>query len=93
MQKVLIADIVYIESWKDYVKIYLATGKYLLVKQSITSLENLLSSYRFLRVHRSYMVSIEKITGFNNLSIQLLSNEIPIGRLYKHAVMDVIHSR
>jgi DNA-binding LytR/AlgR family response regulator len=93
MQKVLIADIVYIESWKDYVKIYLATGKYLLVKQSITSLENLLSSYRFLRVHRSYMVSIEKITGFNNLSIQLLSNEIPIGRLYKHAVMEVIHSR
>ena len=69
------------------------TGKHLLVKQSISSMENLLSDHRFLRVHRSYMVSIEKITGFNNLVVQLQANEIPIGRLYKQAVMDVIHSR
>ncbi|MDQ6755825.1 MAG: response regulator transcription factor [Bacteroidota bacterium] len=92
MQKVFINDILYIESWKDYIKVFLSSSKNLLVKQSISSMENLLSVHRFLRVHRSYMVSIDKITGFNNLCVQMQSTEIPIGRLYKQAVMDVIQS-
>jgi DNA-binding LytR/AlgR family response regulator len=92
MQKVFINDIFYIESWKDYIKVFLSTGKNLLVKQSISSIENLLSDHRFLRVHRSYLVAIDKITGFNNLSLQLPSTEVPIGRLYKQSVMDVINA-
>ena len=93
MQKVHIDDIFYIESWKDYIKVFLTNGKSLLVKQSISAMENLLSDHKFLRVHRSFMISLDKITGFNNLSVQLDSNEIPIGRLYKQAVMDRIGSR
>ena len=93
MQKVYIDDILYIESWKDYIKVFLSTGKNVLVKQSISAMENLLSDHKFLRVHRSYMVSVDKITGFNNLFVQLHSNEIPIGRLYRQAVMDVINAR
>jgi DNA-binding LytR/AlgR family response regulator len=92
MQKIFINEIVYIESWKDYVKVFLANNKYLLVKQSITAMENLLSEHKFLRVHRSYMVSMNKISGYNGLAVQLDSNEIPIGRLYKQAVMDVIQT-
>lgn len=92
MQKVFIDDILYIESWKDYIKVFLSSGKNLLVKQSISSMENLLSDHKFLRVHRSYMVSIDKITGFNSLFVKLQSNEIPIGRLYKQNVMDAISS-
>ena len=90
MQKVFINEILYIESLKDYIKVCLTTGKNLLVRQSISSIEKLLSAHRFLRVHRSYIVSIDKITGFNNLFVQLQSNEIPIGKLYKHAVMERI---
>jgi len=56
-------------------------------------MENLLSDQKFVRVHRSYVVSLDKITGFNNLFVQLNSSEIPIGRLYKQAVMDVINAR
>jgi DNA-binding LytR/AlgR family response regulator len=93
MQKVYIDDIQYIESWKDYIKVFLTSGKNILVKQSISGMENLLSDHKFVRVHRSYIVSLDKITGFNNLYLQLNSNEIPIGRLYKQAVMDVIGSR
>ncbi len=91
MKKVFINDIVYIESWKDYIKLFLTTGKNLLVKQSISSMENLLSEHRFLRVHRSYMISVNKISGYNGLSVQLDSKEIPIGRLYKQAVMEMLH--
>jgi DNA-binding LytR/AlgR family response regulator len=93
MQKIFVNEILYIESWKDYVKVFLATGKQLLAKQSITSLENLLSEHNFLRIHRSYIISLNKMSGYNNLAIQLEDKELPIGRLYKQHVMDVIHSR
>lgn len=88
MQKVLINEILYIESWKDYIKLFLTNGKNLLVKQSISAMENLLSDHRFIRVHRSYMVSINKVSGYNGLSVQVQSTDIPIGRLYKQAVME-----
>lgn len=90
MQKVFINDILYIESWKDYIKLILISGKNLLAKQSIGSMENLLSEHRFLRVHRSYMVSMNKISGYNSLSIQVNATDIPIGRLYKQAVMEML---
>jgi DNA-binding LytR/AlgR family response regulator len=92
MQKVFVNEIIYIESWKDYIKLFLDSGKSMLVKQSISSIENLLSEHKFLRVHRSYLVSINKISGYNGLSVQVQSNEIPIGRLYKQAVMERLHT-
>ena len=51
-------------------------------------MENLLSAHRFVRVHRSYMVSIDKISGYNGLFVQVNKNDVPIGRLYKQAVME-----
>lgn len=88
MKKVFVNEIEYIESWKDYVKVFLSGGKSLFVKQSITAMENLLSEHKFVRVHRSYMVSLSKISGYNALSVQLSQTEVPIGRLYKQSVMD-----
>ena len=92
MNKVYINDIVYIESWKDFIKIYLSGGKNLLVKRSLSSMENMLSKHKFLRIHRSYIVSINKISGYKNLSLQINSTEVPIGRLYKQAVMDKLQA-
>ena len=88
MKKVFVNEIEYIESWKDYVKVFLSGGKNLFVKQSITAMENLLSEHKFMRVHRSYMVSLSKISGYNALAVQLGQTEIPIGRLYKQSVME-----
>lgn len=88
MKKIFVNDIQYIEGWKDYVKVFLTNNKYLLAKQSISAMENLLSDHKFIRVHRSYMVSFDKITGYNGTAVQLTGQEIPIGRLYKQAVMD-----
>lgn len=93
MQKVLVNEILYIESVKDYVKVFLSPGSNRLVRQSISSMENLLSAYSFLRVHRSYLVSLDKITGYNSLSIQMGDKQIPIGRLYKQKVMDALQIR
>lgn len=92
MKKVFLNDIIYVEGWKDYVKVFLANNKVLLVRQSISATENLLSDHMFLRVHRSFMVSLDKITGYNGVSIHLDTKEIPIGRLYKQIVFEKLQA-
>lgn len=84
MIKVGYDDIVYVESMKDYIKIVRVVDKPLLVKQSISSLEDLLPANLFLRIHRSYIVAINKITAFTNHDVEIGGQEIPIGRLYAH---------
>ena len=88
MRKVFVNEIEYIESWKDYVMLYFTDGKHFLVKQSISAMENLLSEHKFMRIHRSYMISLNKVSSYNALSIQLHSKEVPVGRLYKQLVME-----
>lgn len=88
MKKIFVNDIEYIESWKDYVKVFLTGSRHFLVKRSISAVENLLSEHKFLRVHRSYIVSLSKVSGYNALSVKLGANKIPVGRLYKQSVME-----
>lgn len=84
MIKVKYAEIIYVESMKDYIKIVRANEKPLLVKQSITSLEEVLPASLFLRIHRSYIVAVDKIAAFTNHDVEIGGKEIPIGRLYAH---------
>jgi len=88
MKKIFVNEIEYIESWKDYVKIFLTGGRHFLVKRAISVIENILSDHKFIRVHRSYIVSLSKISGYNALALQIGQSEIPIGRLYKQSVME-----
>lgn len=84
MVKVGYDDIAYIESMKDYIKIIRVADKPLLVKQSISSLEDVLPANLFLRIHRSFIVAISKITAFTNHDVEISGQEIPIGRMYAH---------
>ena len=86
MIKVQLNDILFIESCKEYVKLYLEAKRPLLVKQSISSLEKLLSPHRFLRVHRSYMVTIERVQSYSATHLKIGDMNIPIGRFYKSNV-------
>ncbi len=88
MRKIFVNDIIYMESWKDYIKVFLTSEKNILVKQSISTMENLFSDHKFMRIHRSYIISIDKISCYNSLFVQLGTTEIPIGRLYKQGVME-----
>lgn len=93
MKKVFVNEIEYIESWKDYVKIFLTGGRQFLVKRAISVIENILSDHKFIRVHRSYIVSLSKISGYNALVVQIGQCEIPIGRLYKQSVIERLQSK
>ncbi|GAB3993695.1 LytTR family DNA-binding domain-containing protein [Spirosoma daeguense] len=90
MVKVFLHDILYVESLKDYVKIVTSQGRPLVVKQSISSLEEMLPETGFLRIHRSYIVAVDKIAAFTPNSIDIAGQELPIGRLYHKEVGRVL---
>ena len=91
MVKVLFDDILFIESLKDYLKI-VTTNKSVVTRQSISSLEEMLPRHAFLRIHRSYIVAINKIDSFYGDTLEIGKNELPIGRLYKFNVNKCLNS-
>ena len=68
----------------------LTRNRPLLVKQSISSLEKLLSPHRFIRDHRSYMVALEKVSSYTTIQVRIGVHSIPIGRLYKNKVEEFL---
>ena len=89
MVKVLFNDILYIEGLRDYIKIF-TTSKTIITKHLLSSLQEMLPADIFLRIHRSYIVSINKIDSYNTDTIDINKKELPIGRLYKHDVSKVL---
>ncbi|GAB4028887.1 LytR/AlgR family response regulator transcription factor [Spirosoma gilvum] len=90
MVKVFIRDILYVESLKDYVKIVTVSAKPLVVKQSISSLEEMLPDADFLRIHRSYIIAVDKINAYTPNYVDVAGQELPIGRLYHKEVGRVL---
>lgn len=83
MIKVLLADILYIESDKDYVKVFTDKG-FIITRQTIASVEAMLSENQFIRIHRSYIVSLNKLRSFTAESVEIGNKELPIGKLYRN---------
>jgi len=91
MVKVLFNDILYIEGLRDYIRIF-TTTKTIVTKHLLASLQEMLPADSFLRIHRSYIVSINKIDSYNADMIEIAKKELPIGRLYKHDVNKLLNS-
>jgi len=83
MIKVLLNDIVYIESDKDYVKVFTEKG-FVITRQTIASVEAMLSDSLFIRVHRSYIVSLNKLKSFTAETLEIGDKELPIGKFYRN---------
>ena len=87
--KVSLNDILYIESLKDYIKV-ITINKTIITKQSISSIEEMLPKENFIRIHRSYIVSLNKIESYTNELIGIAKQELPISRMYKLEVSKVL---
>ena len=91
--KVLLDDILYVESLKDYVRIATAGQGKITTKETITHFEQALPGDRFLRVHRSFIVAKDKITAHSADGLDIGKVPIPVGRMYKMAVEKEILGR
>jgi len=86
MHKIPIAEIVYIESLDEYVKVHLH-GKVLVSRENISTLAEKLSGYSFVRIHRSFIVSTRFISAVSAEGVELHEKELPFGRAYKLAAL------
>ena len=84
---VKLANIVYLESAGEYVRLHLSDGTKLVTLFRLKNMENSLQSSQFMRVHRSYIVNLSHISGYTKGRI-FLSNEdyVPIGENYKEQI-------
>jgi two-component system LytT family response regulator len=82
--KILLNEILFIESLKDYIKIH--TGNKVIITQvPISEIEQRLPE-SFLRIHRSFIISKDKITAYTQHDFEIGKHQIPIGRSYKSIV-------
>ena len=82
--KILFADILFIEALKDYIKIHLASSnKPVLTKMSMKAMEEKLPADKFIRTHKSFIVSAGKITVIKRDLITIGNYEIPVSDFYK----------
>ncbi len=88
---ILFNDILFIEGLKDYIKIYtLKERRPIITLMSLKSMEDELPAGRFIRVHRSYIISRSKITSIDKNRILINEHQIPIGDTYRKTFMDAI---
>ncbi|BDD04355.1 LytR/AlgR family response regulator transcription factor [Aureibacter tunicatorum] len=90
MIKIKFNEIQYIESQKDYLKIYL-NNEFIMVRESISHFESILPSKQFLRIHRSFIIQVKKIDAYTHELIEIKNQALPIGRQYKQSVLDQLN--
>jgi DNA-binding LytR/AlgR family response regulator len=87
--KIYTDEILYIESKKEYISIITVENTYQ-TKFQLTEIEEQLPKNKFIRTHRSFIVSLEKITAFSSTEVEINLLQIPIGRSYKEMVLSVL---
>lgn len=89
LQKIKLADIQYIEGMKDYSRIFTPDNK-IMTLQNLKKLEEGLPCPPFLRVHKSFIISVDRVESIGKNDIVVAERTIPIGGLYKKTFMDYL---
>lgn len=88
LQKVYFEDILYIESQRDYVRIRLTDDQEAITRQTIRYYEQFLPAQLFVRIHRSYIVAVRKVTTVEAARVFIGKIPIPVGRNFRFAVAE-----
>jgi DNA-binding LytR/AlgR family response regulator len=92
LQKIFIEDILYIESQRDYLKFKMNNQQEFVTRQTIGYYEQFLPAQLFLRIHRSFIVAVSKITTVEANRVVVGGLPLPVGRNYKQHVQDYLKS-
>jgi two-component system, LytTR family, response regulator len=87
--KILLKEILFIESLKDYIKIH-TTDKTIITQVQLSAIEQRLPD-SFVRIHRSFIIAKDKITAYTQHDFEIGKHQIPIGRSYKAVVSKIFN--
>jgi len=92
LEKIMLNEIVYIEGMRDYRRIH-TTNKKIMTLQNFNEFEKIIPVNIVCRVHKSYMVAINKIVSIERNRIKIADELIPISETYKEVFFQIIHRR
>ena len=92
LEKIMLNDILYIEGMRDYQRIH-TTNKKIMTLQGFNELEQMIPSHLVFRVHKSFMVAINKIESIERSRIKIADQLIPVSDTYKEAFLQLINNR
>lgn len=90
LMKVFFKDILYIEGLKEYVSIYTVHNQRIITLEALKNLEETLPSPPFVRCHKSYIVSVDKVVAVVDNHLEINKKLIPIGASYKEQIMKML---
>lgn len=92
-EKIFLHDLLLVEAANNYITLH-TTGKSFLTYQTLKKMEEYLPASNFIKVHKSYIVAIDKISNINGNDIIIQKHTVPISRNYKDAVLGkVVHKK
>lgn len=92
IQKIYLDDILYIEGLKDYISIFTKTER-IITLQNMKKMEDTLPSKSFVRVHKSYIIALDKIDSIERSRIQISDKIIPVGDTYRDYFFKLIENK
>lgn len=92
LQRILVTDILFIEGLKEYIAIHTGSEKTVTL-ETIKKIESVLPAYNFVRVHKSFIVALDKIESIESNEIHIGKHIIPIGALYKESFFNAVRLR
>lgn len=90
IQKIMINEIIYVESMGDYIRFYLEDKK-VVALLNLSKVIDLLPGNSFIQIHRSYIINLEKINFIQNNIISLGQYQLPISKSRKKDLMEIIN--
>jgi DNA-binding LytR/AlgR family response regulator len=93
LEKIMLNDILFIEGMRDYVRIHTTTNKRIMTLLNFSELEKIIPSHQVCRVHKSFMVGIDKIESIERGKIKIGDQIIPISETYKDLLFHVINNK
>lgn len=85
--KLVIAHIMWVEGLKDYIKIHMHNAKPVVTRMNMKTIEDQLPAAKFIRIHKSYIVSVDYITAIRRSSVFIGDIELPVGENYRDAIL------
>ena len=89
-RKIFLNQLKYVEALGDYVKLIMEEGDPIVVLATMKSFEAQLPEERFLRIHKSYIVNLDKVERYNSRNIEIADEKIPLSRHKKHSLIEAL---
>lgn len=86
--KLFLEEIIYVEAYGNYTKFHLSNNKIELITDSLFNIEHKLSKALFIRIHKSYLISLKFISAIKNKNVLVENIELPLGDSYKKTLLD-----